>query len=307
MIDEDITLRKLEMLVAFVQTGNLARTADKLNLSTVSVHRALHTLEEGVRCPLFKHEGRTLKPLPAAFLLAEVAQDLLRGLETGLHKAREQAGFDGALLKMGAMYSLTISLVPQLVIGVKRRRPGLEIELTLGSNAELLGRLLERHLDVTVMARPTDKLPVGIEALPLFVDDLLLASPVHFALPTASPVNLRDLRQEKFVSLTEGFATQAGFEAAFQRAAFKPEIVLRVNDIFSLMNLVGGGVGHTLLPGRVRHLSENRIRFTPLLPQYQVPQTISLLFHKNQERYPNILALVAEARKIGRLYAAVSG
>ena len=46
-IDEDITFRKLEILLAFMETGNLARAAERLDISTVSVHRALHSLEAG--------------------------------------------------------------------------------------------------------------------------------------------------------------------------------------------------------------------------------------------------------------------
>ena len=65
-IDEDITFRKLEILLAFMETGNLARAAERLDISTVSVHRALHSLETGMRCALFRHEGRNLHPTDAA-------------------------------------------------------------------------------------------------------------------------------------------------------------------------------------------------------------------------------------------------
>ncbi|HJS03043.1 MAG TPA: LysR family transcriptional regulator, partial [Variovorax sp.] len=38
-VDEEITFRRLEILLAFLETGNLARTAEKLDISAVSVHR----------------------------------------------------------------------------------------------------------------------------------------------------------------------------------------------------------------------------------------------------------------------------
>ena len=43
--------------------------AEAMKLSSVSVHRALHTLEENVRCPLFVHKGRNLIAQPAAWTL----------------------------------------------------------------------------------------------------------------------------------------------------------------------------------------------------------------------------------------------
>jgi len=69
-IDAEITFRKLEIFMAFMEKGNIARTAETLGISGVSVHRALHTLEEGVRCPLFSDwlnaVFRTTGPVGAA-------------------------------------------------------------------------------------------------------------------------------------------------------------------------------------------------------------------------------------------------
>ena len=61
MIDEEITLKKLEVFLSFMRLHSLARVSEELGQSTVSVHRALHSLEEGLRCPLFRREGRSVK------------------------------------------------------------------------------------------------------------------------------------------------------------------------------------------------------------------------------------------------------
>lgn len=91
-ISEDITFRKLEALLAFMETGNLAKAAETLDVSTVSVHRALHSLEEGLRCALFRHEGRNLLPTEAAHVLADVARDVIKTMADGVRMTREAAG-----------------------------------------------------------------------------------------------------------------------------------------------------------------------------------------------------------------------
>ena len=73
-ISDDITFRKLEILLAFMEGGNLNAAARMLDISAVSVHRALHSLETGLRCALFRHEGRNLHPNDAAHALAEGVQ-----------------------------------------------------------------------------------------------------------------------------------------------------------------------------------------------------------------------------------------
>lgn len=50
-INQEITFRKLSVFMMFMAKGNIARTAEAMKLSSVSVHRALHTLEEGGGLP----------------------------------------------------------------------------------------------------------------------------------------------------------------------------------------------------------------------------------------------------------------
>ncbi len=52
-----------------MRCGNLSKTATEMQLSNVSVHKALHSLESALRCPLFKNEGRNLIPLKKCLCL----------------------------------------------------------------------------------------------------------------------------------------------------------------------------------------------------------------------------------------------
>ncbi len=304
MISEEITLRKLQTLAAFVATGSLSRTAERMQMSTVSVHRALHSLEDAMRCALFRHEGRRLIALPAAVALAEAAEDAERTLESGIRKAREKAGFGAAQLKIGAMYSLTVELIPRLVMGVKLRRPELAIELQLGSNAQLLDKLHTQAVDALLMSLPDEGSPPGLLAVPLFEDQLFLASSLTSPPPAAATADLTAYRNEKFVALSDGFATSRDFQRLFSHAGYQPDVVMRVDDIFSLMNLVAAGVGLSLLPGRVSSLFAGRIRFTPLAQEWRSTQRIGLLLQECRERDPNLLALLAEARMLGQQMSA---
>lgn len=265
----------------------------------MSIHKALHSLEEGVGCLLFIKEGRQLKPLPAATYLAEASVDLLGDVERILKKVRSKAGVESRQIRLGSMYSLTANIIPRMIMGTKIRRPDLDIDLYLGSNEELLKKLYEGTIDAVVIAAPSEELLEELEAIHLFEDDLYLASSKGNK-PKAAEVDLSEYEGEKFLTLQEGFATTSGFYVAFKLAGFTPNIVMKVGDIFSLMNMVSGDMGRTLLPGRVRALMGNAIEFTPLQAKYQVTQRIGLMYLKANESNPNILALAAEARMLHR-------
>ena len=293
-ISEEITFRKLEILLAYMQAGNLTRAAELLDVSAVSVHRALHSLEEGMRCTLFRHEGRNLLPTDAAQVLAEVARDVLKLMADGVNATRQAGGYAADSIKIGSLYSLTIKTVPTLLIGIKLRKPDLQTELVIGSNADLLQKLRQGTIDATLMAIPEDE--ADLESIPLFDDDIYFAAPVGSKYAHLDCVDLSACAGERFVSLTEGFATYTGFMEAFRIARFTPDIVMKVGDIFSLMNLVSGGIGCTLLPGRVRDVFPHKVQLIPLQPRFLMRQHIGLNFLRTRERDPNLLVLASVCR-----------
>ena len=298
-INEEITLKKLEVFLSFMELNNLARVADALGQSTVSVHRALHSLEDGLRCPLFKREGRSLIPLHAAYTFAESARRALAECEEGVRKVREMSGINPVRLKIGSLYSLTLHCIPQLVIALKLRRPGLDIDLTLGSNRELLQSLADGRLDAIIIGVQAEEHHAGLVSVPLFQDDVYLAAPLNSPYAGLTSVDLQALHDEKFVTLNEGFVTSQSFNHAFELAGFVPDTAMRVGDIFSLINLVSGGIGYSLLPVRVRAFS-SRIELIPLDARYGSHQQITLLMLSSRERDANLLALAAECRLYGR-------
>jgi len=293
-IDEEITFRKLEILLAFMETGNLARAAEQLGVSSASVHRALHSLEAGTRCALFRAEGRNLVPNEAAHALAETARDVLRTMAEGIRSTRELAGYGGDRIRIGSLYSLTSRVVPAIVMGLKLRKSELQTELVLGSNADLLRKLHEGVIDASLMGLPEGA--PDIESQLLFEDDIFFAAPDGSRYAGHSEVDLSACVDERFVSLREGFVTYSGFLEAFRVAGFTPNVVMKTGDIFSLMNLVGGGMGCTLLPGRVRATLPKNVQLIPLQAKFSMRQKISVNFLRTRERDPNLLALLATCR-----------
>lgn len=296
MIDESLTLRKLEIFLAFMDTGTLSATAEELDISAVSVHRAIHSLEEGLKCPLFRQEGRVLKPLPSAEVLAERSEQILSLLDETVKSTRETAGLYSNQFKMGSLYSLTLSTIPRLINGLKLRRSELNIELTLDSNKVLFNKLQSLELDVALVSLEPGSRNDGYVFLPLFDDEVLLAAPTDSKLGNGELLSLEDFRDNTFVALTQDFATHSDSYKAFERAGFEPNVVMEVGDIFSLISMVSAGLGYALLPKRVEAVFKNKIKLYPMKELEGIRQVISMACLASRERDPRILACIAECR-----------
>jgi LysR family malonate utilization transcriptional regulator len=298
-LSEEITLKKLEVFITFMKVTNLARASEILGQSAVSVHRALHSLEEGLGCTLFKREGRNLIPLETAYVFVQHAKQTIEACEEGVKKAREVAGFNASTLHIGTLYSLTLHCIPRVIVGLKLRKPALDINLTMGSNRDLLRGLADGNLDAVVIGLIEPVNGNDLVAVPMFDDTMYLAAPVDSPYANHTEIDLAQMKNEKFVALNEGFVTSQSFLQAFERGGLKPQVAMEVNDIFSLINLVSEGMGYGLLPGRIGAFS-TRIQLIPLAAKYTSQQTITLLFSKSRERDPNLLALAAECRMYAR-------
>jgi len=296
---DTLTLRKLDIFLAFMRLGNLARVAEEMELSTVSVHRALHALEDAVGCPLFRREGRNLQPLDTAYAFAGHARRCLDECRQGLDKVRDMAGVNTPRLRIGSLYSLTLHCIPQVIIGLKLRRPELHVDLSMDSSRGLIESLQNGRLDAIIMGANEPQDHPRLLSVPMFEDALYFAAPAGSRYASASKdIDLASARNEKFVMLGSGFVTSESFVNTFRLAGYEPDVAMQVGDIFSLINLVGQGMGCSLLPGRVAAFSD-RVCLKTLQPRYRSRQRIALMLASSREHDPNLPALAQECRAYG--------
>ncbi|MCB8769485.1 LysR family transcriptional regulator [Acinetobacter soli] len=301
-IDDELTLKKIQIFLAFMRCGNLTKTATEMQISNVSVHKALHSLESALRCPLFKHEGRSLIPLKSAYVLQENAQKLVQDMITTVNKTREAAGFAAKVLHLGSLYSLTVNTIPNVISRLKLRRGELDIQLLLSSNLDLVKKLKSTELDAIIVALNATTDDPDFESLPMFEDKIFLAVNKNSALASMHEVDLASLKDETFLTLSKGFATRSDSDEVFENAEIDPKVFLEVSDIFTLISMVSTGVGLALLPGRISTIHESSVKLIPLKGAKQIKQEIGLVFLKSKERDPNLLALIAECRMFAKQY-----
>jgi LysR family malonate utilization transcriptional regulator len=204
------------------------------------------------------------------------------------------AGYAADRIRIGSLYSLTSGTVPDLIRSLKLRKPDIQAELVLGSNADLLQKLRDGAIDAALMGQVGEA--SDIESQLLFEDSMFFAARTGSPHTAQSQVDLAECVDERFVSLNEGFITRSLFDEAFALAGFAPNVVISTGDIFSLMNLVGGGIGCTLLPGRIRSVLPREVELVPLHPRFALKQRIGMFFLRTRERDPNLLSLLAACR-----------
>jgi len=129
----------------------------------------------------------------------------------GLDKlAEELQGGETRLIRIGASTIILRDHLPDLVLGVKRRFPGLRISLREGYPAQLESLLLKDEVDLVVTL--IDKKPVpGINSLVLMELPLVLLVEKNSKLTSAEQLWKRDKIDETLICLPSGAAITKNF------------------------------------------------------------------------------------------------
>ena len=100
---------------------------------------------------------------------------------------------------------------------LKLRKSGLDVDLKLGSNNVLLDELNHGRLDAIVIAMHRAEKSAELLSVPLFEDEIFFAAPIGSPYAKSAAIDLEDVRDEKFVSLVDEFATASDFQELFAR------------------------------------------------------------------------------------------
>jgi DNA-binding transcriptional LysR family regulator len=172
----NLTLRKLECVIALAEARNYARAAERLGVSQPALSRTIAQLEADYGLRLFERgKGGISLTGPGDSLLAD-ARRLSALAQLADRNLRDQAVGEAGLVRIGMGPLPAGLLLKHLLIGTVQERPGLAVTCIVDSAERLLVRLAAEELDFCVFSEtllpPSDIHSIrmiGSIALGLFV------------------------------------------------------------------------------------------------------------------------------------------
>lgn len=294
--DGDVTFRELEIFLEFSRTQHLGKTAERLNSSVPSIQRAVRRLETRIGVTLVEADGRRIRLSAAGRTLAEQAASVIRARSDALDVVRAASG-RRQTLRLGHMFSLGRTLVPQIVAELVRREPATRVYLRHGLTTALIASVLSGEIDAAFVS-PCPVEP-DLSVITLFTEAVLLCVSVHSPFAKRSGIELAELRDEPFVATPEGSGTRHDLFQACARAGFVPKVVVEVGDVTTMEHMVGTGTGVALVPeGMCTYAHPDVVRI-PLNDQTPLQRTVGLVYPRKVNRngaFSELLRLATQAR-----------
>lgn len=251
---------KTEMLRCFVavaRSGNLADAGDVLGRTPSAVSMMLKQFEAHLGAPLFESERKSKLTALGAFALEEAMRELdhfERSVSAIESFARAKSGF----VRIAAVPSVAESILPRVVRGFLRDRPGVRVDIRDMDSAGVLRELERERVDLG-LATGVDA-GGGIERETLFSDAFgVVCRNDH---PLADEELSLDWRAlESWPLIANGLCAHIADEV-FQRVFAQSQLMVR--NTTSLLAMVRADVGVTVLPRLVVDKAERELKFLPV-------------------------------------------
>ncbi len=141
--------------LAVVQEGSLSGAARRLGLTQPTVARHIDTLEAAVSADLFLRSQHGLIPTEMALDLMPYAESLAATIAALMRAASGRAGEVRGSVRISASEVVGVEHLPPILARLRRRHPGLIVELVLSNEVD---DLLRREADIAVrMVEPTQE------------------------------------------------------------------------------------------------------------------------------------------------------
>jgi LysR family hydrogen peroxide-inducible transcriptional activator len=241
-----VTLRQLQYLAAVAELRSFRRAAEACHVSQPSLSAQVAEAERALGVRVFDRDRRGVLVTRAGQALLERVQRVLVESEDLVEAARRNADPRAGMLRLGVLPTIGPYLLPAAVPALREALPRLTVRWEEDRTAALVRRVEAGELEGAVVAAEADL--GGLETIPVGEDPFLVAAPPDHPLAREDgAVRPAELRGEKVLLLDDGHCLRAQALEVCATARAQ-ELDFRATSLPTLVQMVAGGAGLTLLP-----------------------------------------------------------
>lgn len=288
-----LDVHRLVMLRAVAAEGSIAAAARSLRYTRSAVSQQLSLLESEAGARLVDRTGNRIRLTRLGEALVAQTERVLAELRAAQALLDRDAGEVAGLLRVGIPFREGPQVMSRALTDVRRRYPGLEVQLIATSDETGPDDVRGERLDLAILSRigPRPRnMPPGLREWILGADPLRLYVPASHPLAGRTSCALSEFRDEAWIVSR---ATSLGRMTTTLCAAagFEPRIAALVDDLSTAIRLTGIGWGVTLAPELTPATPESSVARIPLDGVEATRQAI-LVARDGEETIPRIAAAV---------------
>lgn len=240
--------RRLEVFVAVARRLSFGAAARALHLSQPAVSQHVAALERELGARLLERTTRRVRLTAAGAALLSRTDTLLRDHAEARRAVAAAEGRIAGELVVAASLTIGAYVLPAALAELAVRHTHLRVRVTIENTEQVVGSLLEGHVDIGFVEGELTAPDVLLH--PLREDELVIIAPVGHRFAAYREVPVPDLLLEPFVLREEGSGTRQVAEAHLLAAGVHLQdlrVVAELSGIDAIKASVAAGLGVSII------------------------------------------------------------
>ena len=236
-----LTLRQIEVIRAIMVTGTVGGAAKLLNVSSPGISRVMKHAESILGMKLFSRRSGRYDPTQEAhdiFTLINGVYDKVEDLQFVIQRLKR--GID-AELRIGAVPSISTVMVPRAIADVRRKYPGLLIDIDVLKIEEAIDYLLLGKGEAVAVSHKVEH-PM-LTYLPLAEGRLKCIVPLGHALANRASVTAHDIAEFQLIGIDPLDPFGGIMARHFKRMNVPYDVTIKARFGSTVCALVASGLG----------------------------------------------------------------
>lgn len=291
-----LTLKQLRYFEAVARHGHFGRAAQACAISQPALSMQIKELEETMGATLIERGARTVRLTEFGEQAVERARAILRSVDELADLARASRDQLVGRLRIGVIPTIAPYLLPGVIAELSRLYSDIELSIRETLTRTLLEELADGRLDTAIVALPISE-PAFTE-VELFRERFVLLRPGSQVMRPAP--SAEELREMRLLLLEEGHCFRDQALSFCKLPTAPPREMLDASSLSTLVQMVGAGIGVTLLPEMALSVETRSARVSVTqLASPQPERAIGMIWRKSSPLAHQLVQIADVVRRVG--------
>lgn len=256
--------RHLRYFLALANHLHYGKASAQVNVAQSSLSRQIADLESQLGCRLFVRTSRSVELTSAGLELQRSAQLVMQAMDAAIRSTQAVARGEKGALRIAFTSMIAWSGLPGMIKAYAASAPGVNLELSEQLPSALLEAVESGECDIGLTFNATVQPPYRYRELQR--ETLSIALPAEHHLARQDVVTVNDLIDEPFILSPRDTASALhdAIVALCRDSGFEPRVRMYTQLQGTIVNLVGEGLGVSIIPSSMSKSNPQSVRFIPI-------------------------------------------
>jgi len=295
-----MNLEQMEYISEVAKTRSISIAARHLHVTQAAVSQAINALEKEIGVLIFNRSRSGTLPTEQGSIVIEAANAILRNMEKIREVGRPLDSTYVGILRIAAVPSMFISLLPQALARFKKTFPKVHIHIHESGSQEILNDVLKDNIDLglTIVSNDHSKsMSSSLQIRPILRGQMHVGVSKYSALASKREIFMNEL--QKYPVVMYGAENWNGFVGNYEKNIGKLNVFLTTSNSESLKQMISKDLAVGLLTDIMSSsdsLTTDNIILIPLTdytPEFLSFGAISLKHKKSQlvDRFLDLMTI----------------